>query len=138
MRRSVLPRRAASATVTGMNEEHLGSTAAFAALLGEHLARASAALATPPTLPSRSELERFVEVSVFAGLHEEEARRYPLSLAWTGGFAGCMAAVALATPVLATPKTLAKLAPAAQRESTSLAIRSEGDDLVVWALLQHA
>jgi hypothetical protein len=117
-----------------MNEERLGSTAAFAAELAKHLAAVPGA--TGP-LPTVRELEQFVEVIFFAGLHEEESRRYPLSLAWTGASDGCVAAVALGTPVTATPKTLAKLAPAAQRESTSLAIRAEGDGLVVWALLQH-
>ncbi len=117
-----------------MNEEQLGSTSAFAVQLAEHLA----AIEDPDhALPSPRELEQLVEVAFFAGLHEEESRRYPLALAWTGATGGCVATVALATPVLATPKTLAKLAPAAQRESTSLAIRSEGDGLVVWALLQH-
>jgi hypothetical protein len=39
--------------------------------------------------------------------------------------------------VLVTPKNLAKLAPATQREATSIAVRREGNDLVAWALLQR-
>jgi hypothetical protein len=117
-----------------MNDEQLGSTASFAQRLFEHLGSIGD---DASVLPSARELEQLVDVSFFAGLHEEESRRYPLSLAWTGGARGCVAAVALATPVVATPKTIAKLAPAAQRESTSIAIRPEGEQLVAWALLQH-
>lgn len=117
-----------------MNEEQLGSTAAFA----QELARRLAAIAEPgPPLPDARQLAQLVEVSFFAGLHEEEARRTELTLAWTAGMADCSAVVALRTPVPATPKTIAKLAPAAQREATSLAVRPGGEGLVVWALLQH-
>lgn len=114
-----------------MNEERLGSTGEFVERLAAHLATIAHGM------PDFSELRQLVEIGFFAGLHEEEARRFDLTLSWTGGVVGCAAVVALASPVLATPKTIAKLAPAAQRDSTSLAVRSEGGRLVVWALLQH-
>lgn len=120
-----------------MNEERLGSTGAFVEQLARQLADIAERSEAGPSLPSARELERLVAVSFFAGLHEEEARRTELTLAWTGAVRDCTAVVALASPVLATPKTLAKLAPAAQRDSTSLAVRCDGDQLVVWALLQH-
>lgn len=118
-----------------MNEERLGTTAAFVERLAVHLAQLGD---EGPPLPDARELAQLVEVSFFAGLHEEEARRTALTLAWTGAVADCAAALALSTPVHATPKSLAKLAPAAQRDSISLAVRSDGEKLVVWALLQHA
>ena len=117
-----------------MNEEQLGSTATFAAELATRL---EAIRAPGHPLPDARELAQLVEVSFFAGLHEEEARRTELTLTWTAGMKDCSAVIALSAPVPATPKTIAKLAPAAQREATSLAIRPEGDGLVVWALLQH-
>lgn len=117
-----------------MNEERLGSARAFAEELGAHLA---ALAERGPILPSTEELVRLVELSFFASLHEEEARRSEFTLAWTGGAQHCTAAVALQAPVVATPKTIAKLAPAARREATSLALRRDGSELSIWALLQH-
>jgi hypothetical protein len=117
-----------------MNEERLGSTAAFAEQLAAHL---SLLAPSGPALPDARDLAALVEIGFFAGLHEEESRRTEFTLAWTGGAQHCSAAVALRAPVLATPKTIAKLAPAAKRDATSLAIRRDGNDLVIWALLQH-
>lgn len=117
-----------------MNEERLGSPAAFAQELARHLA---AIVEAGPQLPDARELERLVDVSFFASLHEEEARRTELALSWTRGERDCAALVSVRTPVLATPKNIAKLAPAVQREATSLAVRHDGGELVIWALLQH-
>jgi hypothetical protein len=46
--------------------------------------------------------------------------------------------VAINAPVLLTPKNLAKLAPATQREATSIAVRRTQAGLVAWALLQRS
>ena len=117
-----------------MNDEQLGSTVTFA----QELAARLEAIGEPSApLPDARALAQLVEVSFFAGLHEEEARRTELALAWTEGMKGCSAVIELARPVPATPKNIAKLAPAANRDATSLAVRPEGDGLVVWALLQH-
>lgn len=117
-----------------MNEERLGSIAAFAESLAAHLAVLGAA---GDEVPGGADLEAWIGLAFFAGLHEEEARRARFALAWTSRVDECSAALALRTPVRATPKAIAKLAPAAQRDATSLAIRREGEDLVIWALLQH-
>jgi len=117
-----------------MNEERLGSAAAFAKQLALHLDELGGPTAG---LPSPRELEQLVELAFFAGLHEEEARRSQIALAWTGGVHDCTAAVALSPPVRATPKSLAKLSPAVQGAPASLAVRPDGDDLMIWALLQH-
>lgn len=108
-----------------MNEERLGSTAAFAEELSLHLPELAAA-----------ELPALIELAFFASLHEEEARRNAVAIAWTSGARDCAAAVALRTPVLATPKNVAKLAPAAAR-GAALAVRRQDGQLVIWALLEH-
>lgn len=116
-----------------MNEERLGTPKEFADRLVRHLA----GFAEPSLpLPSDQELARLVDVMFFASMHEEEARRSTFSVAWQASSYGCTAVVALAAPVLATPKSLTKLAPATRQEATSIAVRPEGGDLVAWALLQ--
>lgn len=50
---------------------------------------------------------------------------------------GCSSLIEIVTPLLVIPNNLAKLAPAAQREATSIAVRRVGNDLVTWALLQR-
>jgi len=117
-----------------MNEERLGSTAVFARELAVHL---GALAESGANLPETQDLERLVELAFFAGLHEEEARRAEATLAWTGAVHQCTAVLALRSPVPATPKNIAKLAPTVERGATSLAVRREGEDLVIWALLQH-
>jgi hypothetical protein len=109
-----------------MNEEQLGSTAAFAKELAARL----------DGFGDEGELAALVELAFFASLHEEEARRSTLTIAWTSGARDCMAAVSLREPVRATPKNLAKLAPAVDRDA-ALAVRREDGELVIWGLLQH-
>lgn len=117
-----------------MNEERLGSPAAFAEQLFAHL---SATVDAPGGLPDARDLERLVTLAFFASLREEEARRSQFTLVWTGGVHRCIASMALYPPVPATATSIAKVAPVAQREATSLAIRRDGDELVIWALMQH-
>lgn len=117
-----------------MNEERLGSPAGFAAELATHLDTVAAG---DDQLPTADELARLIELAFFASLHEEEARRTEVTLAWASGVRHCAAAVALGAPVLATPKTIAKLTPAVQQTATALAVRLEQDQPVIWALLQH-
>ena len=119
-----------------MNEERLGSVATFAQELATHLG--AVADGDGDELPTEDELARLVELAFFASLHEEEARRTELTLAWAAGVRHCAAAVALRSPVIATPKSIAKLAPAVRESATSLAARLDGDHVVVWALLEHA
>jgi hypothetical protein len=114
--------------------ERLGSPREFAELLAGHLAGfAEAGLA----LPGDADLAALVEATFFASLHEEEARRSEFSVAWQPSARDCTAVVAMTKPVRATPKSLAKLAPATRREATSIAVRREGGDLVAWALLER-
>jgi hypothetical protein len=116
-----------------VNEERLGSPKEFAEQLARHLAQFSVA---ERPLPGDEELARLVDVTFFASLHEEEARRTQFDVAWQSSSHGCTAVVAIATPVVATPKSLAKLAPATRPEATSIAVRQQGSDLVAWAFLQ--
>ena len=115
-----------------MNQERLGSPVEFAGQLARHLASFAEA---GRSLPGEEDLARLVDVAFFASLHEEEARRAPFDVAWKPTSHDCTAVVTI-TPVVATPKTLAKLAPATQQEATSIAVRPDGDGLVAWALLQ--
>lgn len=118
-----------------MNEERLGSSTEFARQLAEHLAP----FAQPKwPLPTDEQLARLVEVMFFASLHEEETRRAEFNVAWQLGSVDCTAVVTMTPPVPATPKNLTKLAPATQREATSIAVRRDGDRLVAWALLQRS
>jgi sensor domain DACNV-containing protein len=118
-----------------VNEERLGSTSEFAAAVARHLA----AFAEPAwPLPTHDELARLVEVTFFASLHEEETRRTEFNVAWQPVSGDSPAVVAMTTPVRATPKSLTKLAPATEREATSIAVRRDGADLVAWALLQRS
>ena len=118
-----------------MNEERLGSPTEFAKRLARHLALfARAAL----PLPSDEELARLVDVTFFASLHEEEGRAATFNVAWQPSGGNCAALIAMAAPVLLTPKNLAKLAPATLQEATSIAVRSVRGDLVAWALLQRS
>jgi hypothetical protein len=117
-----------------MNIEQLGSWSTFAQHLRQHLA----AVTTPgPELPDAQEIERLVELAFFASLHEEEGRRIEFTLAWTGGTPGDDAIVTMHEPVVATPRNIAKLAPATQRDATSLALRRDGETIVIWALLRN-
>jgi hypothetical protein len=117
-----------------VKEERLGSPAEFAHRLGAHLAGfARAELA----LPDARELALLVEATFYASLHEEEARRAEFNVAWQAGVHACASVVAIAAPVRATPRNLAKLAPATRREASSIAVRRDGDHLVAWALLEH-
>ena len=77
-----------------MNEEPLGSPREFAGMLARHLA-VFAEAARP--LPSDEELAQLVEVTFFASLHEEEARRAEFSVAWQPGARDCAAVVAMRT-----------------------------------------
>lgn len=112
-----------------MIEERLGSTDEFARALAAHL--------EGPDLPDSRELRSLVEVAFFASLNEEEGQRLAFTIAWTSGAGADRAVFEIARPVRATPKNVAKLAPATSREATALAVRRAGDDLVVWALLQQ-
>jgi hypothetical protein len=117
-----------------VKREQLGSPSEFAALLAPHLA--SFADATRP-LPSEADLARLVEVMFYASLHEDEARRTNFNVAWAPGALDSAAALVLASPVVVSPSNLAKLAPAALQEATSIAVRREGERIVAWALLQR-
>ena len=86
-------------------------------------------------MPSPADLAELVEAMFFASLHEEEARRVELAVAWETTTHDCAAVLALTTPVPATPKTLAKLAPAA---ATAIAVRRDNTELVAWALLERS
>jgi hypothetical protein len=117
-----------------VNVERLGSPSEFAARLARHLL-AFADAARP--LPSDADLARLVEVMFYASLYEDEARRVEFNVAWSLGAQDCAAALVLTTPVVVSPNSLAKLAPATQQEATSIAVRREGDQIVAWALLQR-
>lgn len=118
-----------------MNEERLGSPAELAARLARHFD----AIALPQApLPDAADLSELIEVMFFASMHEEEGRRSVFNVAWQPGSKDCSALLAIATPVPVTPKNLAKLAPATQREATSIAVRRTPNGLVAWALLQRS
>lgn len=115
-----------------MNEERLGTPIEFAERLAADLAQG-----TWP-LPDRAELVALVEMMFFASLHEEEARRTELSIAWQANVRTCVSMVALTAPVRVTPKTIAKLAPATGRDTTSIAMRRDAGTLVAWALVEQS
>ena len=118
-----------------MNQEQLGSWSAFAQQLSLHLET----IAEPGLeLPGVREIEQLVELGFFASLHEEEARRTEFTLAWTCGACGSEAIVEICAPVPATPKNVAKLAPATRGDATSLAVRRDGNLLMIWALLRNS
>ncbi len=117
-----------------MNQERLGSPIEFSGRLVGHLAR-FAEEGLP--LPDDADLVALVDVTFFASLHEEEARRAPFNVAWQPAAYGCAAVVELTRPVRATPKSLVKLAPATRLEATSIAVRRQGGELVAWALLEQ-
>jgi hypothetical protein len=112
-----------------MNNERLGSPDDFANVLGAHL--------EGPDLPDLDELRSLVQIAFFASLNEEEGQRLAFTIAWTSGVRADRAVFEIVRPVQATPKNVAKLAPATSREATAIAVRREGDGLVVWALLQQ-
>jgi len=118
-----------------VNEERLGTPAQLAERLAQHL---DALPAPQAPLPSAADLSELIEVMFFASMHEEEGRRSVFNVAWQPGSKDCSALVAIATPVPVTPKNLAKLAPATQREATSIAVRRTPAGLVAWALLQRS
>ena len=118
-----------------MNEERLESPQRFAEQLAAHLA----GFADPAApLPSDADLKQLVEATFYASLHDEEARRIEFSVAWQAAVQECAAVVAISRPVRVTPKSLSKLAPATWHESTSIAVRREGADLVAWAMLERS
>lgn len=117
-----------------MNEERLGSPAEFAALLARHL---DGFAETGLPLPGEVDLAALIEVTFFASLHEEEARRAQFNIAWQPAARECRAVVAMSRPVRATPKNLVKLAPATRLDATSIAVRREAGELVAWALLER-
>lgn len=119
----------------GVKAVRLGSSREFGEALARHLARFADARWP---LPSEEELLRLVEVVFFSSLHEEETRRVEFNVAWQPSATDCTTVVEIATTVPATPKNLSRLAPATQREATSIAVRRDGDELVAWALLQRS
>src|SRR5262249_31737427 len=118
----------------GVNEERLGSPTQFAKTLAEHLAGLPGD-ARP--VPCGEGLERLLDGTCYASLQQEEGRNALFNLAWQPSKQGCSSLIEIATPLLVTPNNLAKLAPATQREATSIAVRRAGNDLVAWALLQR-
>jgi hypothetical protein len=114
--------------------ERIGSPTDFAAQLVRHL---EAFAVTDLPLPAAADLAALIEVTFFASLYEEEARRAEFNIAWQPSARDCAAVVAMTQPVRATPKSLAKLAPATRLEATSIAVRREAGDLVAWALLER-
>lgn len=108
-----------------MQHESRGTLAEFSDLVHARL----------PGGPAREDLGTLVEAMFFASLHEEEARRVQLSVAWEASVRGCSAVLKLGVPVPVTPKNLAKLAPAA---ATAIAVRRDGAQLVAWALLERS
>ncbi|HEY5948816.1 MAG TPA: hypothetical protein VIV40_25170, partial [Kofleriaceae bacterium] len=71
-------------------------------------------------------------------LHEEEARRVGFSIAWQQpGTRGCVTLIELTPPVAVTPRNLMKIAPATWHDATAIAVRTERDELVAWALLER-
>lgn len=117
----------------GVDQESLHSPRTFAERLAEHLRIAGRASA----LPTDAELFALVEATFYASLHEEEARRVELAVAWEPTARDCSSVLTI-TPIPVTPRNLAKLAPAALGEATSIAVRAEGDTLVAWALLDRS
>src|SRR3954462_12436912 len=112
-----------------MMSERLESLDEFANALGAHL--------EGPDLPDLRELRLLVEIAFFASLNEEEGQRLAFTIAWMSGASADRAVFEIARPVRATPKNVAKLAPATSREATAIAVRRAGDELVVWALMQQ-
>ncbi len=117
----------------GVDHETLHSPRTFAERLAAHLRTAGSA----SPLPDDEQLLALVEATFFASLHEEEARRVEFAVAWEPSARDCSSVLAL-TPIAVTPRNLAKLAPAALGEATSIAVRAEGDGLVAWALLDRS
>ncbi|MEP7122130.1 MAG: putative sensor domain DACNV-containing protein [Byssovorax sp.] len=113
-----------------MIDERLGSPDEFAGALAAHLAGHD--------LPDGRDLRALVEIAFFASLNEEEGQKLAFAIAWMSRASACRAVFEIARPVLATPKNVAKLAPATSGEVTALAVRREGADLVVWALFQQS
>jgi hypothetical protein len=111
-------------------DERLGSPDEFALALVAHL--------DGPDLPDQRDLRSLIEIAFFASLNEEEGQRLAFTIAWIHSAGVDRAMFEIARPVLATPKNVAKLAPATSREVTALAVRRAGEDLVVWALFQQS
>lgn len=82
-------------------------------------------------------LHALIEATFYASLHEEEARHTEFSVVWEPVAHGCRSIVSIGQPVEVTPKNLAKLAPATRSEATAIAVRPDGNRLVVWALLEQ-
>lgn len=112
-----------------MIDERLGSPDEFANALGAHL--------EGPDLPDLRDLRSLVELAFFASLNEEEGQRLAFTIAWMDRATPDRAVFEIARPVRATPKNVAKLAPATSREATAIAVRRAGDDLMVWGLCQQ-
>ena len=117
-----------------MYEERLGSPQQFALALARHLEEL---VPLAPRLDD-AELAQLIEVTFFASLHEDEGRNVTFNVAWQPGFRTSPAVVVMTPPVPLTPKNLAKLAPATQREATSIAVQRYGEQWVACALLQRS
>lgn len=89
-----------------------------------------------PRIPTEAELQELVDIAFFAGLHEEEARPTETTLVWQPED-GAIGVVRLKEPVEATAEKIAKLAPAAERDRTPLAVRTDGDRVVIWGLVNQ-
>jgi len=118
----------------GVRAERLSSPQQFAEAVAAHLD--TCARAGLP-LPARADFIALVEATFYASLHEEEARRLEANVAWQPVAHDCTSVVTIAPMLPLTPRTLAKLAPATHREASSIAVRRQGNELVVWALLEH-
>ena len=109
-----------------MKIERLGSPAEFARVIVQ--------LELP--VPAEHVLA-LVDAAFYASLHEEEARHAAFSIAWEPQPHACKSVIAIGTPVAVTPKNLAKLAPATRLETTAIAVRADGGQLVAWALVEE-
>ena len=118
-----------------MNQERLGWPRDFADRLVDHLAGCAEDWLP---LPDPADLVALVELTFFASLHEEEARRIQFDVAWQPAAHDCAALVELSRPVRATPKGLGKLAPATRLDASAIAVRREAGELVAWALLDQS
>jgi hypothetical protein len=113
---------------------HMRSKAAADGTTGGHRAARSRTDAAP--LPqSIEEMATLLDVCFFATLLEEEGRPTRFALSVIGPDDDGAAARRLAHPLPFTPESIRRLAPAADPELSSLAVRGGADGLVIWGLL---